>query len=292
VSVENSKFFPPSTLYVYLYEPSAPFSFQIEALAQYLEELLEDRLEEGRVEVRDEFLQNYMITHDERDVKKRVAQLIGKCRIEDIKSQRFASEHSEKEQLFYAAMELNFLDGVPPERSRSYLYHGPKLMDTYRRFVPDNEKTIEHLHIIFTDRLFCTWSFADARYHARAVMLGFPNMISMPGIVEAPARPREYYIKRHLYASSGLSIDELEAEFAGRYLIYKDERTLEVLKGYTLQTLFYSLFRDPFCTDASCRLYNAHWQSELLGSQIESAKLCKRHDKMIRKYVATSEKFQ
>ncbi|UCH89050.1 MAG: hypothetical protein JSV49_12595 [Thermoplasmata archaeon] len=279
--VEN----PGSKLFVYLYKPTTAFSFPIEMLAQFIQDTLKDKLVNNEVEIREEFLQNYVVSEEDLTPRKHAAEIMARCRIEDIKVEQLPYDKDEKVQIFYTAMELNLLEGIPPDRCRDYLYHGPRLMENFRNFIPESERTLEHLHIIFTDRLFCSWNFSDARYHARAIFLGFPHLISMPGLVEAPARPREYYIKRHLYASSGLPVDELEAEFAGQYLIYKDARTVEALKGYILQSLFYTLFKDPFCTDPDCRLFNSHWQSELLRSQLESGKLCKNHSEIIKQYV-------
>lgn len=236
---------------------------------------------DGAVKVRDEFIQNYVIDSEDPDLSKRFAEKLAESRLEDIKVRDFPVDQGENMRVFYSAMEMNLLEGIPPDRAKDYMYHGPRLMEACRNLIPGTERTMEHMHIIFTDRLFFTWDESDARYHARAVMLGFPHLISMPGIIEAPARPREYYIKRHLYAASGLDPDELEAEFAGQYLIYRDARTLDVLMGYSLQALFYTLFNETFCDDPGCRLFNAHWQAELLNAQVVSGKLCGRHQSML-----------
>ena len=270
---------------VYLYRPAAPYSFPIDELAEFLADHLGAGPGGSGITVRNEFLLDYVVTRSNAAELNQAGELLAKCRLEDIRNRGFPAEQGENKRVFYSAMELGMLEeGIPPEKTRDFLYHGPRLMDVFSRYVDDPERTIEHLHIIFTDRLLCTWDESDARYHARAVLLGFPNLISMPGIVEAPARPREYYIKKHLYASGGLPTDELEAEFAGQYLIYKDARTLEVLKGYCLQVVFYALFKEAFCDDENCRLFNAHWQKELLKSQVESGKLCEHHKLMLEQW--------
>lgn len=271
---------------LYLYRPSPPYSFPIGELAAFLTGLLSPKLKGGGVTVREEFIANRMLAGAGHSELNQMVELLAKCRLEDIKNNEFPAEQGENQRVFYSAMEMRLLEaGIPPEKSREFLYHGPRLMNVLRRYIDDAESSMEHLHIIFTDRIICTWDDSDARYHARAVMLGYPNMISMPGIVEAPARPREYYIKKHLYSSSGLPVDELEAEFAGQYLIYKDERTTEVLKGYCLQAIFYTLFKEPFCGDVTCRLFNAHWQKELLQSQVESGRLCEHHNSMLEQWL-------
>jgi hypothetical protein len=270
-----------SKLYVKVYKPSTPYDFPIGELASYLEKTLGKGLADDGVQVRDEFIQNYIVADDDQILKKQFAEMMAGCRLEDIQVKGSPVDNNETVRVFFSAMELNLLEGIQPDRAKDFMYHGARLMDTFRRFLPEEEWTIHHIHLVFTDRLFFSWSDLDARYHARASMMGFPHLISMPGLVEAPARPREYYIKRHLYAASGLDTDELEAEFAGQYLIYKDARTLEILKGYALQSIFYTLFMEPFCDDPDCRLFNAHWQAELLNAQVDLGKLCDRHQKML-----------
>lgn len=70
----------------------------------------------------------------------------------------------------------------------------------------------------------------------------------------------------------------LEKEFKGRFLEHNDPRLTEVAKGYIMQAVFYHLYGDPFCEDKNCRLYNAHWQEELIWSQLESPhQFCQKH---------------
>ena len=39
----------------------------------------------------------------------------------------------------------------------------------------------------------------------------------------------------------------------------------------------YHVTKEAFCEDPECRLFNAHWQAELLRAQVESGRLCPRH---------------
>ena len=41
----------------------------------------------------------------------------------------------------------------------------------------------------------CTYDATDSRYHGRAVICSNPAIISTTGMIEAPARPREYYFE-------------------------------------------------------------------------------------------------
>jgi hypothetical protein len=134
------------------------------------------------------------------------------------------------------------------------------------------------VHIIFTDLLTCTFSEDDWRYHARAVVCGTPSIISTSGIVEAPAKPREFYV-------SQLGTHSLKKKLAGRFIDYGDERMTEVATGYVLQALFFFVTDgEPFCENDSCRLYNAHWQEDLIRTQVENPALCARHRSLANKF--------
>ena len=67
-----------------------------------------------------------------------------------------------------------------------------------------------------------------------------------------------------------------------KYLDYGDYRINFAAVGYALQSLFFFLTEgNPFCNDFNCRLYNAHWQEELIHSQIQNRRLCKEHDELL-----------
>lgn len=165
------------------------------------------------------------------------------------------------------------------------LYDGARLQELYRGLLPLEQSGLAHLHILFTRRLFATFDESDRRYHARVAIYGSPSLISTSGAVEAPAKPREFYILRDRYASfaqKDLALAQVKAQFRGRFLEHGDERTTEVLKGYVLQAIFYRIFGDPFCEETRCRLFNAHWQEEMLAAQLRpSQELCPRHQAML-----------
>ena len=50
------------------------------------------------------------------------------------------------------------------------------------------------LHIIFTNKLTATFDNDDFRYHARASISSNPSIISTTGIIEVPAKPKQYYL--------------------------------------------------------------------------------------------------
>ncbi|MFN3550645.1 MAG: DUF6775 family putative metallopeptidase, partial [Endomicrobiia bacterium] len=106
----------------------------------------------------------------------------------------------------------------------------------------------------------------------------FPSIISTTGIVEAPAKPKEFYLKKRL----GFDIYTLKEEFKNRFIDYNDPRMTEVMKGYVLQAIFFHMTGNPFCEDKNCRLYNAHWQQEVIQAQLNTKnEFCDKHKKII-----------
>ena len=166
------------------------------------------------------------------------------------------------------------------------LYDGARLSSILYALIPEEEAGLDHLHIVFTHQLFGTWDENDLRYHARVSVYGFPSIISTTGVVEAPAKPKEFYLLKQQYAAVGMSdaaLVDLKQRFAGRFIDYDDERLTEVMKGYAMQAIFYHLTGDPFCDDLSCRLYNAHWQAEVIDAQLESeCEFCVSHEEALR----------
>ncbi len=167
-------------------------------------------------------------------------------------------------------------------RSFGVLYDGFRLQRVFSELIPRGERDIGLVHISFTNRLFATWEEADRRYHARTSVYGFPSIISTSGVVEAPAKPREYYLLKQRYEMLGKDLLELKESFKGRFIDNEDERLTEVIKGYVMQAVFYSLTGAPFCEDKDCRLYNAHWQEELIFAQLESQyEFCEHHTRIL-----------
>ena len=128
----------------------------------------------------------------------------------------------------------------------------------------------EAIHLWLTERLFATWDDDDRRYHLRVILCGVPTMVSTTGMVRAPARERSYYLSR------SLGVRPEEAATAD-FLDHEDPRTADVVKGYAMQAVFYALTGEPFCDDSACRLFNAHWQSEMLAAQLQGDDYCRRH---------------
>lgn len=159
------------------------------------------------------------------------------------------------------------------------LYDGFVLQGVFAEMIPTKEP--DHVHIILTDLLMCTFNEDDWRYHGRAVLCGSPSIISTTGIVEAPAKPREFYLAQ---LRGRADLIRLKRQFAGRFIDYGDPRMTQAATTYALQALFFFIADgEPFCRDNSCLLYNAHWQEELVRL-IENGALCAMHKKMANKF--------
>jgi len=161
------------------------------------------------------------------------------------------------------------------------MYDGFEMQKVIREQI--NEVENDTLHIIFTNRLTCTFDDSDLRYHGRAVICANPAILSTTGIIEAPAKSKEFYIQAMANKSQGLDITNVKEEHKGEFLEYHDERLSKVIEGYILQIIFYNITGEPFCNYLDCRLNNAHWQRDLLYSQIEVSKLCEKHSKILEK---------
>jgi hypothetical protein len=166
------------------------------------------------------------------------------------------------------------------------LYDGLAVMTALRELITPEERTWQHLHLVFTDQLLATPD-AGGRYHCRVALFGYPCLISTSGAVEGPAKPRAYYRAKQQARLSGIPAAELAAYGAiepQSYLDYGDQRLTEVLKGYVAQAVAYQLAGEPFCDDRACRLFNAHWQEEMLFAQLASPyEFCPAHGELFRR---------
>jgi hypothetical protein len=174
------------------------------------------------------------------------------------------------------------------------LYDGFMMQRLLGTMINESESNTDHIHIVFEDRLLCTFSEEDWRYHVRTFVGGSPSIISTTDIVEGPAKPKEWYIKQMQSAIYNIDQDEhnryqneemLSLSNVEKYLDYGDYRINSAAIGYALQTLFFFITEgNPFCNDINCRLYNAHWQEELIQSQIQNKDLCNEHKALLLKF--------
>lgn len=262
---------------IHLYrEPAAP-ELDFEALRGYLAA----RLPGAAVELREPFFDRFLPPEPAREEARDALALgLAQAKVRDPRKREddFPPLYGE------IGFERRRLEN-PASPVYGILYDAPKVMELCRELLPREERNLSHLHIVFTNQLMGTWDEGDLRYHARTGVYGFPCLISVNGLVEAPAKPREYYLLKSQYAA--LKMDDavaagLDPMFAGRYLARGDARFTEVAQGYLLQSLFFHLTGDPFCEDKGCRLYNAHWQEEMLQAQLGGPpELCPRHQAVL-----------
>jgi len=201
-----------------------------------------------------------------------LAEEVARCKIRDLQNHQ-SNFHPLVAEVEYEKRRLQ----NPEKKSFGILYDGFKLQALYQDLIKEEERNWHCLVIIFTDQLFGTWDENNRRYHARVSVYGFPSIISTTGIVEAPAKPREFYLQKRL----GIDPTILKKRFKEKFIDYDDPRLTEVIKGYCIQTLFFYMSGEPFCEDNKCRLYNAHWQEEVINAQLTEPEFCSRHEKLI-----------
>lgn len=251
---------------IFLYdEPSIP-EIRIKSLSSFLQNYLQ-----LNVEIRKNIL-NYSL--------KSTAFDIASCRIFNIRKPFERHNPSSEEIKFEKENFQNFY-----KTQNIVMYDGFELARVFGGLIPKDDQAFENLHVIFTNKLTCTYDVNDYRYHGRALIGGNPSIISTTGIVEAPAKPRNYYLDLMTNIRQGLNVESIKKRYSGQYLGYHDTRLSNVSEGYLLQTIFYYWTGEAFCQDKKCRLYNAHWQKELIESQIENRKLCQKHQKYLSHFV-------
>ena len=165
------------------------------------------------------------------------------------------------------------------------MYDGFEFQKIASKIISEKENTSDIFHLLFTNKLTCTFDYNDYRYHGRAVICSNPSIISTTGIIEAPAKPRDYYMELISNMAQGLNVDSIKKKYQGTYLEYHDERLSTIVEGYAMQALFYYLTGKEFCEKRECRLFNPHWQKDLLFSQLDSGRLCNDHQKILEKLV-------
>ncbi|MBI4721609.1 MAG: hypothetical protein HY769_01150 [Candidatus Stahlbacteria bacterium] len=234
---------------IYLYNGSDASSLNLEEIAEYVKE----RLGNIEIKVREDFISFHLHTYANILAEKLALSRVRKI---DTKEQKISPLQMEVE---YERKNLF-------SKTFGVLYDGFKLMVLFSEMITEKESDLAHCHIILTNQLFGTWDESDCRYHIRVSIYGFPSIISTTGIVEAPAKPREFYLSQRM----GADTITLEKEFKGKFIDYNDYRMTEIMKGYVMQALFFHITGNPFCEDRSCRLYNAHWQEEVIHAQIRA----------------------
>jgi len=242
-------------------EPTVP-EIQLEKIKEFLSNtfLIE-------IETRKNFFQ---ISNDE------ISKKIASTRIYKLKKP--FEKHSPSEEDILIEKENKDMS----EKEEMVLYDGFEFHKIVTEFIPAKENTLDTLHIIFTNKLTCTFGTDDFRYHARALIGSNPTIISTTGMVEAPAKSKEYYLDL-MTNFSDEKIREIKTKYKGEFLEYHDSRISEITKGYIIQAIIYYETGEAFCDKKECRLFNAHWQKDLFYSQLENQKFCEKHLEIIKK---------
>ena len=207
---------------------------------------------------------------------------IAECKIFNLRKE-FEKNNPTKEEISFE--ETNIIDTSNTENI--VMYDGFQLQRVLAEMIPENERIDKILHVFFTNKLTCTFDYNDFRYHGRALIGTNPSIISTTGIIEAPAKPRGYYYDLMTNFTHGVNVEAIKQKYKGSYLEYKDPRLSKIVQGYLLQCIFYYETGDPFCENIDCKLFNAHWQKDLLHSQLEVGKLCEHHQRILQKILAT-----
>ncbi|MBI3931749.1 MAG: hypothetical protein HY325_06965 [Chloroflexi bacterium] len=256
---------------VFLYDEGVGEELNIEEIARYLRQKL------GKAEI--ELRGNLFSFNLSRGRAEDYAGKIASSKIPEVGREIVAGQ-----ELLYGEIEYEKRRISGKTRAFGILYDGFHLQRVFRQMIPGEELRLDFAHIIFTNRLLATWDDSNKKYHLRTSIYGIPSLVSTTGLVEAPAKPRDYYLIKQQYESLGKDLTELKDRFKGSFIDYEDKRLTEVAKGYAMQAVFYSLTGNPFCQDKGCRLYNAHWQEELIFAQLESDyEFCPRHSRLLEK---------
>lgn len=284
---------------VFLYDEQTCPALRVEALAEEVA-----RLTGAVAEVRDEFVRDGLgrthgsaPTHDRGSCRggpmgpppttttDGLARALAKARVVDPMHRLQPAREPMPAEI---AAEQRVLE-TPGKASLGILYDGAvvqwlmaELLDAGSAGTFAGSGGIPDLHLILTARLLGTFVPDDRRWHAHTVLLGNPALVSTTGLVQAPARPKEYYQGQGLATSRLAPMEVVQAELqqrlADRMLLPDDPRIISAAVGCALQAVAFHLTGEAFCLEPTCRLFNARRQEELVRSQCSpEAGLCARH---------------
>ena len=265
---------------VHIFDSSGSPSVDVEALAAYAKDLLRGLDVDYHGDLV-EYCMGVLERSNAERFKKELAVLLAQARVADPGSRTVTGAHPQP----VIDYERRMLEREPP-RPAGVLYDGLDLCAVYDMLLSNALIQPDSLTLVVTNQLFGTYDENDGRYHARVIILGQPCIVSTSGLVEAPARPREYYLAKQL----GLGGGQSEGEMPEKWLRRDDPRTTEVLKGYLAQAVFYHMTGEPFCEERGCRLFNAHWQEDLLYSQMDGEReFCPHHEQLLARFSGVSD---
>jgi len=265
--------------HILLYAPEKTGALNLEESVDYLSSLLD----KVKIEVRKDFISHSLegtAPEQKEGFIARLAHDLARTKVRNILKPDFSFPPLYGE-IRYEEERIR----EPGSKPSGIFYDGFQLQEVFWSLIPREEANLNHMHIIFTGQLVGTWDEDDLKYHARTSIYGYPNILSTTGLVEAPAKPREYYLLKQQIPAAVLdevAILALKEKLKGRFLDYDDPGTTEVMKGYVAQALVGQATGCPFCQDVNCRLFNAHWQEEMLQAQLKSDyEFCPYHNEIL-----------
>ena len=102
-----------------------------------------------------------------------------------------------------------------------------------------------------------------------------PSIISITGIIEAPAKPREFYLAQLTVWQTDNG--SLKKKFAGRFIDYNDENKITAASiNYALQVIFFFITSGDLFAITKIVDSLTHWQEDLIHT-IEKRTLCNHH---------------
>lgn len=255
---------------IYLYQGNGTSIIDINKIANYLEDKLGCNVKNNG-----DFLDNFINIENNEDLLN-VSKKIASTKVENLKDLN--------DNPMYGEVEFEKRRILGKTHAFGIMYDGFKLMNIFQKLLPKHKQSWEMCHIILTNRLIGTFDKDDLRYHARVIVCGYPSIISTVGLVEAPAKPRDYYIlKRSGVLDNEIKVEQLKEKLKDKVLTHDDNRSTEVLKGYFMQAIYFQNFlENPFCKNKNCRLFNSHWQEEVINAQLTLPEFCNKHEKMFK----------
>lgn len=261
--------FPVKLECIYIYKPCAKFPLSLEKLVSFIKNLIE-----VDIKIRNDFFSHYLgLSKKKEKMLDEISRNLALIRV------REPARAEQNQVVFNMDLKYERANLLRKKRKIGGVYDGYKLVELLRGMIPEKESFLRKLHLILTEQLIATFQEDEKRYHLRMSLYGQPSIISLPGIVEAPAKPREFYVRLKF----GEQKEMLEREFSQEVISRNDSRMQDVVNGLALQAVFSRLFFAPFCEDSSCLLFNAHWHKELIKSKVEGT-LCRAHKRMLEEY--------
>lgn len=266
-TMEENNFVLPHS--VYIYKSDNQYLIDTEEIARYLSIILP----QGEVIIREEFFSSSLKGEGSEEKVEFIAYRLAECRVHNINTEIEENTAPLPGEVGYEKRLI-----LSKQKPAGVIYDGFYYQALCKELIIKEEQKLSFCHIIFTNQLLATFDENDKRYHLRVGIYGIPNIISLKGLTEALAKPREYYLK------IGLGVDPftLKKEFKKEIISEEASSIRELIKGYCIQALFYHITGSAFCEDKHCRLYNAHWQKEAIQAQTyQPYEFCPLHSQII-----------